>query len=127
MKRSLFAATLALLLWCSPAMAGPPPDFDSDGVADSADNCSDDPNAGQDDSDADDCGNLCDADYNGDGGVNFLDFSAFSAAFGTNDLGKDHTEPVAGNVNFLDFSFFSAAFGVTPGPSGTTVGTVACP
>jgi len=127
MKRSLVAATLALLLWGTPALAGPPPDFDGDGVMDSADNCSEDANAAQDDTDGDDCGNLCDADYDDNGIVNFIDFSGFSAAFGSGDLEKDHTQPVSGPVGFLDFSFFSAAFGSTPGPSGTTVGTVACP
>ena len=127
MKRTLFAATLALLLWGAPALAGPQADFDSDGVWDNSDNCSEDGNPDQDDSDTDDCGNLCDADYDDDGTVNFIDFSAFSFAFGSSDLEKDHTEPVAGNINFLDFSFFSAAFGSTPGPSGTTSGTTACP
>jgi hypothetical protein len=127
MKRSLVAAALALLLWGTPALAGPPPDFDGDGVMDSADNCSEDANSAQDDSDGDDCGNLCDADYDNSGLVNFIDFSGFSAAFGSMDLEKDHTQPVSGPVGFLDFSFFSAAFGSTPGPSGTTVGTVACP
>ena len=128
MKRTLLMATLALLLWGAPlAMAGPSPDSDGDGVSDSSDNCSDDINLDQDDTDADDCGNICDADYNDSGTVDFLDFSAFSAAFGTTNLEMDHTQPVAGPVGFLDFTFFSAAFGDTPGPSGTTVGTVACP
>ena len=127
MKRTLFAATLALLLWGAPALAGPQADFDSDGVWDNSDNCSERANPAQDDSDTDDCGNLCDADYDATGAVNFIDFSAFSFAFGSNDLQKDHTEPVAGNINFIDFSFFSAAFGSTPGPSGTTAGTIACP
>jgi hypothetical protein len=116
-----------LLLWGTPALAGPPPDFDGDGVADDSDNCSDDVNPAQDDTDADDCGNRCDADYNNNGFVNFLDFSQFSAAFGKMDLEKDHTEPVTGPVFFLDFSFFSANFGTVPGPSGTTTGTTACP
>jgi hypothetical protein len=127
MKRVLLAATLALLFWGTPAMGGPPPDSDGDGVSDHLDNCSDTVNLGQDDTDADGCGNLCDGDYNNTGVVDFLDFAAFSSAFSTNDLEKDHTQPVAGPVGFLDFTFFSAAFGSTPGPSGTTVGTTACP
>jgi len=128
MKRTLVAATLALLLWGTPAMAGPPPDADGDGVYDSADNCSDDANPAQNDTDGDECGNLCDADYDGTGVVGFIDFSAFSGAYGkTTDLEKDHTEPVVGPVGFIDFSFFSGAYGSVPGPSGTTVGTTECP
>jgi hypothetical protein len=128
MKRTLVAATLALLLWGMPALAGPPPiDTDGDGVLDIDDNCSDAPNDTQEDTDGDECGNLCDADYDDNGVVTFLDFSAFSAAFGTMDVEKDHTPPVTGPVAFLDFSFFSAHFGDSPGPSGTTVGTTACP
>ena len=127
MKQTLVAATLALLLWGTPALAGPQTDTDGDGTVDSSDNCSNVINAGQDDTDGDACGNLCDADYDDDGTVNFIDFSAFSFAFGSSDLEKDHTEPVAGNINFIDFSFFSNAFASTPGPSGTTSGTTACP
>ncbi len=127
MKRTLLVATLALLLSGMPALAGPVPDFDVDGVADNDDHCSEVANPAQDDTDGDDCGNRCDADYDNSGLVNFLDFSAFSFAFGTSDLEKDHTPPMTGPVGFLDFSFFSAAFGSTPGPSGTTAGTTACP
>jgi hypothetical protein len=130
MKRTLFAASLALLFWGSPALAGPPPDFDSDGVMDSADNCSDDVNAAQDDTDADDCGNICDADYDGDGSVGFLDFGVFSAKFSSTDELYMHVEPIDGDsrsVGFLDFGFFSVLFSGVPGPSGTTVGTTACP
>jgi hypothetical protein len=127
MKRTLLAATMALLLWGMPAMGGPLPDFDGDGVSDVSDNCSDVSNAEQIDSDGDDCGNSCDTDYNDSGLVTFLDFSSFVAAFGTLDLEKDHTLPMTGPVKFLDFSFFLANFGSVPGPSGTTSGTTACP
>jgi len=128
MKRTLVAAVLALLLWGMPALAGPQTDTDLDGVVDNSDNCSDDANPDQDDTDGDDCGNLCDADYDNSGLVGFIDFSAFSNAYGSSsDLGKDHTEPVTGPVGFIDFSFFSGAYGSTPGPSGTTAGTTACP
>jgi len=128
MKRTLLVATtMALLLWGVPALAGPLPDFDGDGVSDSADNCSEKANANQDDTDGDDCGNLCDADYDNSGLVGFLDFSAFSSAYGTNNLEMDHTQPVSGPVGFLDFSYFSSAYGSPPGPSGTTASTIACP
>jgi hypothetical protein len=128
MKRTLFAASLALLFWGSPALAGPAPDFDSDGVLDSADNCSDAVNTAQDDTDADDCGNLCDADYDNGGSVGFSDFAQFAAAFGTVDEEKCHKEPIAGcTVGFSQFAFFAQNFGAIPGPSGTTTGTAACP
>jgi hypothetical protein len=110
-------------------LAGPVPlpDFDGDTIADVDDNCSEVANTAQDDTDGDGCGNRCDADYNNNGFVNFIDFSQFSAAFGTFDSEKDHTVPMTGPVGFLDFSFFSANFGTVPGPSGTTTGTTACP
>jgi hypothetical protein len=128
MKRTLVAATLALLLWGTPALAGPPAvDTDSDGWNDLEDNCSLVANPAQDDTDGDDCGNLCDGDYDNTGLVNFLDFTAFSANFASMDLEKDHTQPVVGPVAFLDFTWFAANFGSVPGPSGTTVGTTMCP
>jgi len=128
MKRTLLTATLALLLWGMPALAGPPSDFDTDGVADHLDNCSTVINAGQDDTDGDDCGNLCDADYDQNGTTGFPDFGEFTAAFSSNDEEKCHNEPIPGcTVGFPDFGFFTASFSAAPGPSGTTAGTVACP
>jgi hypothetical protein len=128
MKRTLLAATLALLLWGMPALAGPPAvDSDGDGWNDIEDNCSDVPNPDQDDTDGDDCGNLCDADYDNSGLVGFVDFGAFSGAYGSTNLKMDHTETVEGPVGFVDFGFFAGAYGSTPGPSGTTTGTTACP
>jgi hypothetical protein len=101
---------------------------DSDGITDPIDNCSEDVNTGQDDTDADDCGNLCDADYDQSGIVGFADFLEFAAAFGSGDEEKCHVEPIPGcTVGFGDFFFFAGAFGSTPGPSGTTTGTTACP
>jgi hypothetical protein len=94
----------------------------------SIDNCLDASNLGQDDTDRDDCGNLCDADYDNNGIVGFPDFGQFVGAFGTNDEEKCHNEPIPGcTVGFADFGFFASAFGSPPGPSGTTAGTIACP
>ena len=131
MKRILGAATLALLLWGTPAMAGPPPvDTDGDGVIDIEDNCSDAATTlgVQDDTDGDSCGNACDADYDNDGLVTFSDYFEFAIAFGTNDEEKCHTGTVPGcTVGFGDYFYFATVFGGVPGPSGTTVGTTACP
>jgi hypothetical protein len=128
MRLTVFAATLAFLLWGAPAFAGTAPDFDSDGVGDSIDNCSDFPNSDQDDTDADDCGNFCDYDYDQDGTAGFLDFSEFVSVYLSNDEEKCHQGTVPGcTVGFLDFSNFVANYLTVPGPSGTTAGTVACP
>ena len=106
-----------------------PPDFDGDGVEDTLDNCAEAANPAQDDTDFDDCGNLCDGDYDDDGFVGILDFGLFSAAYLTQDEEKIHRDGqvVGGTVGFLDFGFFSGAYLTVPGPSGTTAGTVACP
>jgi hypothetical protein len=128
MRLTVFAATLAFLLWGAPAFAGSAPDADGDGVSDLVDNCSDTVNTGQDDTDADDCGNRCDADYDGSGTPDVGDFGQFTIKFGSTDEQKCHIEPIPGcNVGVGDFGFFTQNFGVTPGPSGTTSGTTACP
>jgi hypothetical protein len=128
MRFTVFAATLAFLLWGTPAFAGNAPDFDGDGHADGQDNCSDDPNDGQDDTDDDKCGNICDANYDNEGIVGFADFGAFTIAFESTDQLFCHVQPIPGcAVGFDDFGYFTNAFGFPPGPSGTTTGTVACP
>jgi hypothetical protein len=128
MKRNVFLATTLLLLWGTPAFAGSNPDLDLDGVGDVIDNCSEHPNPAQDDTDADYCGNLCDADYDQDGIVGISDFNFLRDCFFTvSDLCK-HTEPVSGQVVGIgDFNYFRSTFLGTPGPSGTTPGIVACP
>lgn len=105
------------------------PDFDSDGIPDGLDNCSEVFNQWNDDTDEDDCGNLCDADYNDSGRVGMADFNEFRTAFTmAGDEEKCHVEPVAGcTVGFPDFTIFASLFLGIPGPSGTTGGTTACP
>ncbi|MDF1869132.1 MAG: choice-of-anchor B family protein [Phycisphaerales bacterium] len=53
--------------------------------------------------------NPCPADITGDGNLNFLDVSAFLAAFGNQEPLADFQQD--GNFNFLDVSAFLAAFG----------------
>jgi hypothetical protein len=132
MRLTIFAAMFAFLLWGAPAFAGSNPDFDGDGVGDVIDNCSEKVNSLQDDTDGDDCGNLCDADYTQDGIIGFPDFGQFSVCFNVAGCAlQQHTEPVdaARVVSFADFGYFATVFNVAGavGPSGTTAGTVACP
>jgi hypothetical protein len=100
-------------------------DVDGDGINNDSDNCLEAWNITQDDTDADNCGNLCDADYDNTGFVGFSDFLQFAVAYGTTtDQEKCHVEPIPGcAVGFSDFLFFAGAYGSPPGPSGTT----ACP
>ncbi len=86
-------------------------------------------NPGQDDTDGDDCGNACDADYNQDGIVDIGDFGAYAQNFGSNNTLYQHTPPINSTtvVSIGDFGFFSQSFASPPGPSGTTAGTTACP
>ena len=129
MRFTIFAAICAFLLWETPAFAGQHERSDGDGVADNIDNCIMVFNAFQDDTDLDDCGNLCDADYDNDGIVGILDFGQFGAAYLTNDEEKCHLDgSIAGcTVGIFDFGFFANSYLTVPGPSGTTIGTVACP
>ena len=131
MKRTLLAICLTLMLSGTTAFAGPSAsDTDGDGVLDNNDNCSLKMNPAQDDTDGDDCGNLCDADYTQDGLVKINDFGQFSVVFGTTGHPlQQHVEPIsAANVVAVnDFGYLSSAFGGGTGPSGTTAGTVACP
>jgi hypothetical protein len=127
MKTTAIAASAAFLFGLI-ANAANAQDSDFDGVADALDNCSEDANPAQDDTDGDFCGNLCDADYDQNGQVGFPDFGQFSAAFSTHDEEKCHVEPIPGcTVGWLDFGYYSTQYSQTPGPSGTTPGTIACP
>ena len=125
MRLTIFPVAITFLLWGTPAFAL---DFDSDGVEDQIDNCSEDVNTAQDDTDEDDCGNICDADYDDSGVVGFPDLFQFALAWQTNDEEKCHVEPIPGCVvGFPDWGSFVTEYSLSPGPSGTTAGTTACP
>jgi len=112
MRSTAFAAVIfTCLVWGTPPFAWSE-SGDFDGVLDAIDNCSDRPNPNQDDTDADDCGNLCDADYDNSGVVGFGDFGAFVDAFGgTNEL-YCHLEPIPGcTVGFADLAPFPVLLG----------------
>jgi hypothetical protein len=133
MKRTMFLWIAAALIAGVPftAIAGPCVDSDGDGLCNALDNCTLRANLTQTDTDADLCGNRCDADFNQDGVVAVADFSSLVAAFagpgippGLQDIGQD---PPDGVVAAADFSQLVADFTGAPGPSGTTPGTIACP
>jgi hypothetical protein len=129
MKHLAFLVAAASLLWAAPSLGGNGPEScdGDDGAPDHSDNCACHPNPSQVDTDGDSCGNRCDADYDNDGIVGFLDFGQFGGAFGkSTDLEKDHSEPNTGPVGFLDFAIFGQLFGKPAGPSGTSPGTTAC-
>ncbi len=93
-------------------------DSDHDGVVDIRDNCLSVANPAQRDTDADGYGNLCDADFDNDGGVDMLDYAYFAFVFGGNDpaLGADLDGD--GRIDMNDYAVFSGLFGRPPGPSG---------
>ncbi len=72
------------------AIAALTEDIDADGVPDAVDNCTLVPNGpkdtatagpSQNNTDADPYGNMCDADFNQDGGVNGFDLGIFKGLF----------------------------------------------
>lgn len=91
-------------------------DSDSDGIEDQVDNCTLVSNADQRDTNSDGYGNICDADLNNDGTVNFIDFSMLTSLFLMSDDDADLDGD--GTVNFVDISIISQSFFLPPGPSG---------
>ncbi len=100
-------------------------DQDGDGVPDDRDDCIAVPNGplhpdvgghSQRDTSGDGYGNLCDADFDHNGIVNFADLAYIKAHFGTSDPDAD----LDGNgiVNFADLAITKSLFGNPPGPSG---------
>jgi hypothetical protein len=116
-------------LMTSPLRVNAGDDADGDGVADARDNCLHLPNADQRDTDGDGFGNLCDADFDGDGRVTAgwgalppgttgdLDRIQRATAMGPYDpnldLDGDH------DVDVDDASIATLSLFLPPGPSGT--------
>ncbi len=76
----------------------------------------------QRDSNGDGFGNVCDADLDNNGAVNFADLSLFKSAFGTSNADADADFDGNGSVNFADLSIFRVLFGKPPGPAGDSGG-----
>jgi len=89
-------------------------DSDGDGVTNDLDNCSWVPNADQRDTNADGFGNICDADLNNDGTVNFGDLTLFRSVWLTTDADADLNGD--GTVNFGDLTIFQSLWLQAPGP-----------
>lgn len=94
-----------------------PGDGDGDGFADDRDNCVLVANANQRDTDGDNIGNICDADFNNDCVLNFVDLSTMrSNFFASGDLDTDLDGD--GSTNFADLFVLQAGLFGPPGPSG---------
>ena len=92
-------------------------DSDGDGLLDFNDNCVNVSNANQLDTDNDGIGNACDADLNNGCIVNFLDVGEFSNDF-LSAVVQDADFNGDGAVNFLDFPTLIELYLQTPGLSG---------
>lgn len=87
-----------------------------DALSPSADNCTDVPNPDQRDTDGDGYGNVCDADLDNDGIVNFSDMAILKGVYGTAHPHADFNGD--GIVDALDLELMRSMFGNPPGPSG---------
>jgi hypothetical protein len=94
------------------------PDEDADGVADAVDNCLERPNSDQRDTNSDGFGNACDADFNNDNIVNFLDLSQLRAEFFSDDADPDVDLDGDGQVAHSDLGRLRQLFFKPPGPVG---------
>ncbi len=106
-----------MMTWSGMTLAQDVWDTDGDGFDDNNDNCTLVFNDLQRDTDGDSFGNMCDADFNGDGQINFLDLSYLGENFLTADEHADLNGD--GSVNFVDVARFGELFMTTPGPTGT--------
>ncbi|MBI4681500.1 MAG: PKD domain-containing protein [Nitrospirae bacterium] len=85
-------------------------DSDADRMPDRRDNCAQTFNPGQQDTDGDGYGNICDADLDNDGVVGFMDFNVFKAAWlslpSSGNWNPDADLDSDNAVGFKDFNVF---------------------
>ncbi len=91
-------------------------DSDGDGILDNLDNCASRYNPEQVDADGDGFGNACDADFNQDMIVNFMDVKILMDNFGSSDATVDINTD--GTVDHGDIELFKTMWLRSPGPSG---------
>ena len=121
MSQTVAAVLLVSFFFVSHLMAGAD-DIDDDGIADEEDNCVLVANPPQRDTDGDGVGNYCDPDLNNDWLVSDADRSILNSVFFTMDADADFNGD--GNVNFLDLGILQSQLGQTPGPPGTVIWAV---
>jgi hypothetical protein len=92
------------------------PDTDGDNIPDKSDNCTLVANSDQRDTDNDGFGSMCDPDLNNDFIVNAADLAMFRRVFGTDDKNADFNGD--GRVDFSDYEILVDLFFQSPGPSG---------
>jgi hypothetical protein len=87
-------------------------DSDNDGIPDSLDNCYLTANPGQQDTDGDGYGNMCDADLNNDGKVRLSDFDIFKASWRTYSSDANYNPDADfnsdGKVSLKDFNIMKS-------------------
>jgi len=95
----------------------PAPDTDGDGVPDNIDNCRLTANSGQQDTDNDGYGNMCDADLDNDYDVDYADFTIFKAAWAaissSPNWNADADFDSDNDVDYADFTIFKTRWGTT--------------
>jgi dipeptidyl aminopeptidase/acylaminoacyl peptidase len=102
-----------------PDWSPPPPDGDSDGVLDTADNCPAVPNASQTDTDEDGLGNACDADDDADGVVDAGDNCPLIANAEQSDTDGDGQGDACDPLAYTFAGFFQPVD--NPGPTESVV------
>ena len=84
-------------------------------------------NPAQDDTDGDNCGNICDGDFNQDGDIKVGELFVIIDFLGLFDELHNMSEPVTDDVKVGDIFVVIPFLGFPAGPSATTEGTLACP
>ncbi len=86
--------------------AGTPLDSDDDGIPDGSDNAYLTPNPGQEDTDGDGWANAADGDFDNNGIVNSLDYSAFRSLYNTSATDSAYDMNSDNVINISDYQLF---------------------